>query len=373
MTALEVSVRHQLAGFRLSIDLAADREVLVLFGRSGAGKSMALRTVAGLVRPAQGRIMLNGRVLFDDKSRIFVAPQARRVGYVPQSYALFPHLNVYENVAFGVRGVSNAEARRRIEELLELTGLISLQQRRPHQLSGGQQQRVALARALVTQPEALLLDEPLSALDSPTRIELRRALRSLQRRFAIPTLFVTHDLSEALYLGDRIAVLDHGRVLQEAPPDELLLRFRDVRVAELVGVRNIWRGRIERLEGDRACVRVGERTLIGRAVSESMAVGDPVWVCVRSDRIRLDAQIDHSFGTSASGTIVDAVADRSVTVLYVKLADARLTPEREFDLEVEVPQAIWERAAIGQGAGISLIFPPEEIRILPVAATEHHP
>ncbi|MCS6802844.1 MAG: ABC transporter ATP-binding protein [Chloroflexota bacterium] len=366
MTALEVSIRHQLAGFQLDIALSADREVLVLLGRSGAGKSMTLRAVAGLLRPTDGRIVLNGRVVYDSRAGIFLPPQARRVGYVPQNYALFPHLTVVENVAFGLRGVPRAELRRRVDELLELTGLTELASRRPSQLSGGQQQRVALARALAIRPEALLLDEPLSALDAPTRIELRRALRSLQRRFAVPTLFVTHDLSEALVLGDRVAVIDAGQVLQVGAPEELLRRFRDVRVAELTGVRNIWRGQVERVEGAAVCACVGERRVIARTAEPGPAPGAPVWVCVRSDAIAVDPPAADEHSTAAEGTIVDAVVERNAVVLSVRLAGPRLTPERDYDLEIEVPRISWERAAKRLGETIAFTIPAAAVQILPV-------
>jgi molybdate transport system ATP-binding protein len=365
MSALEVSVQHQLAGFRLAVDLAVDREVLVLLGRSGAGKSMTLQAVAGLIRPPAGRIVLNGRVVFDDQARVFLPPQARRVGYVPQSYALFPHLTVFENVAFGLRGVSRAEARRRVADLLELTGLTALAHRRPHQLSGGQQQRVALARALAPQPEALLLDEPLSALDAPTRIELRRALRSLQRQFAVPTLFVTHDLSEALALGDRIAVIDAGRVLQVGTPGELLGQFRDVRVAELTGVRNRWRGQLAWVAGNRAGVRVGDRVIVGQPVDPTLPPGAPVWVCVRSEAVRLVESDAPACGATAVGTVVDVVIERNAVVLSARLAGSRLAPEREYDLEIEVPRLSWECDPRSPGQEVILDIAVEAVRILP--------
>lgn len=368
MNALELSIRHQLAGFRLAVDLAVDREVLVLLGRSGAGKSMALRAVAGLFRPDRGRIVLNGRIVFDDQARVFLPPQARRVGYVPQSYALFPHLTVFDNVAFGLRGVSRAEVRRRVEEMLDLIGLADLQQRRPHQLSGGQQQRVALARALVIEPEALLLDEPLSALDAPTRIELRRALRHIHQRFAVPTLFVTHDLSEALYLGDRIAVIAAGRVRQVGTPQELLHQFHDVAVAELTGVRNLWRGQLKQLEGDVACARVGERTFRGRLADPSMTPGMPVWVCIRSDTIRMLAATEPAGQLGATGIVVDAIVERNVAVVFVQLAGSRLAPEREYDLEVEVPRTAWERDPRRPGQEVVLDIDSEAVRILPDAS-----
>jgi molybdate transport system ATP-binding protein len=175
---------------------------------------MTLRAVAGAIRPDDGRIVVDGRTLFDAARGIDLAPQARRVGYVPQQYALFPHLDVVGNVGFGLKDRRGPDARRRIAELLELVGLSGLERRTPSQLSGGQQQRVALARALIVRPRILLLDEPFAALDATLREPLRAGLLELQRILGFAALLVTHDPADAALAGRRF-LFDHGRIVAD--------------------------------------------------------------------------------------------------------------------------------------------------------------
>lgn len=218
----------------LSLEIA-DREFFVLLGPSGSGKSTVLRMIAGLTQADAGRILVAGRDITD------LPPQARRVGFVFQNYALFRQMTVEQNLDFAlrIRGRSKPDRQRRCEELLELVGLAGLGGRYPRQLSGGQQQRVALARALACDPEVLLLDEPLGALDARIRAELRRAIRKIQRELGIPAIFVTHDQEEAFELGDRIGVMHSGRLLEVGPPEELYLRPQTEFVATFLGSANL--------------------------------------------------------------------------------------------------------------------------------------
>ena len=235
---LELEVQKRLGDFDLEAKLQVPaRSALVLVGESGAGKTTLLRLIAGLLAPDRGRIALAGRLLADADSRAWVPPQERRVGYVPQDSALFPHLTVRDNVAFGLaaRRLASAERRTRVDRVLDRLGLRALERRRRHELSGGQQQRVALARALVLEPEVLLLDEPLAALDVETRRRMRGELVSLLRELGCVTLYVTHQPAEALLFGERIAVLEAGRVTQVGDRDNLLERPRTRHVAEFLG------------------------------------------------------------------------------------------------------------------------------------------
>jgi sulfate transport system ATP-binding protein len=218
----------------LSLEIA-DREFFVLLGPSGSGKSTVLRMIAGLTQADAGWILVAGRDITD------LPPQARRVGLVFQNYALFRQMTVAQNLDFAlrIRGRSKPDRQRRCEELLELVGLAGLGGRYPRQLSGGQQQRVALARALACDPEVLLLDEPLGALDARIRAELRRAIRKIQRELEIPAIFVTHDQEEAFELGDRIGVMHSGRLLEVGPPEELYLRPQTEFVATFLGSANL--------------------------------------------------------------------------------------------------------------------------------------
>lgn len=218
-------------------------ETLVLVGESGSGKSTVLRLLAGLARPDAGRISLEDEVWFDAALGIDLPPQSRRVGWVPQDYALLPHLSVFENVAFGLhaRGVSRAGLAGPTSEALEQFGVRDLADRKPGGLSGGQQQRIALARAMVLRPRLLLLDEPLAALDLQTRSRVRGELRALLASVSCTTIFVTHNPLEAVVFGQRIAVLEAGRIVQLDTPEILLRQPRSPYVATFMGV-NLFQG-----------------------------------------------------------------------------------------------------------------------------------
>ena len=242
---LELSVASRRGGFELDVAFEAPAgATTVIVGESGAGKTSVLRLAAGLDRPAAGRVVLDGVVYADTERGIQMPSWRRDVGWVPQDYALFPHLTVAQNVAFGLQaaGVRRRERERRVARVLERTGITGLAGRRPGTLSGGQQQRAALARALVLGPRLLLLDEPLAALDLQTRRQVRGELRALLRELGTTTLYVTHSPLEALLFGDRIVVLEAGRISQIGDRDELLRHPRSRYLAELVGT-NFFAGR----------------------------------------------------------------------------------------------------------------------------------
>jgi molybdate transport system ATP-binding protein len=233
MATLDIALAHPLRSFALDLELELDGQTVALVGPSGVGKSTLLRAVAGLLRPEQGRIALGREVWLDRATGIDLPPERRSVGLVFQEYALFPHLTVRQNVAFG--------GKERAEELLERFGISSLARARPGSLSGGERQRVALARALARSPAVLLLDEPLSALDAHTRATVRGELAELLRELALPTLLVTHDFEDAVALSDRVGVLVDGRVLQIGSPDDLIAAPADPFVASFTGA-NVVRG-----------------------------------------------------------------------------------------------------------------------------------
>jgi molybdate transport system ATP-binding protein len=235
MAQLDADVHHGLRAFDLELTLAVGDETLALVGPSGAGKSTFLRAVAGLERPHRGRIALDGEVWLDTDRGVDVPPERRSVGLVFQEYALFPHLSVRRNVAFG--GASTAE----VDELLERFGIAALAAARPDAISGGERQRVALARALARRPRVLLLDEPLSALDAHTRSAVRGELRGLLAGLGLPVVLVTHDFEDAATLADRVGVLVEGRLLQLGTPAELVAAPVDPFVARFTGA-NLVRG-----------------------------------------------------------------------------------------------------------------------------------
>ncbi len=244
-----------LNAFHLEVSFSAEAgKTTVLLGESGAGKSTVLRLLAGLLHPQRGHISLDDVIYFDSERRMLVPPQERPFGYVFQDYALFPHLSAFENVAFGLRAqhLPRQVIRQRVGEALERVRLTGFDQRRPTQLSGGQQQRVALARALALQPQLLLLDEPLAALDVQTRREIRQELRSLLADVGITTIMVTHQYVEALLFGHHILVLDQGSIIQQGSQRDLLEHPRSAYVAELVGM-NYFRGQVVRCEANAIC------------------------------------------------------------------------------------------------------------------------
>jgi molybdate transport system ATP-binding protein len=246
VATLAADFRLALRSFELSLALEVERTV-ALVGPSGAGKSSVLRVIAGLARPEVGRVDLGGEVWVDVERRVFRSPEERRVGLVFQEYALFPHLSVRQNVAYGGKG--------RADELLERFGISHLAATRPGELSGGERQRVALARALAREPGVLLLDEPLAALDAHTKAAVRVELEELLRGLDLPTLIVTHDYEDAVALADTVGVLVEGHLRQLGSPAELVARPADPFVASFTGA-NLLRGHAERLEDGLTSVRL---------------------------------------------------------------------------------------------------------------------
>ena len=241
MTLLDVDIAFQYPGRGAAIECAwqdpiGDPRVTVFLGSSGSGKTTILRCLAGLERPQRGHVRFGDRIWFDASEGIQLPPDQRDLGVLFQDYALFPHMTVHGNVAFGGRGVPRPEAARRVAELLDAFRLRGLEHRLPRQLSGGQQQRVALARAVFRRPKLLLLDEPLSALDRATGDEVREELRALIRALAIPTYIVSHDRADALALADRMVVIDGGRIIQAGTAREVFDAPRTPAAARLMGI-----------------------------------------------------------------------------------------------------------------------------------------
>ena len=210
--------------------------ITVLFGPSGCGKTTLLRSIAGLERPEEGSIRFGDELWFDAASKTHLSPQQRGIGFVFQDYALFPHLNVADNIAYALNGLSKNERRVRVEEIMTRYDLTSLSRQFPRQLSGGQQQRVALARAIVRRPRLLLLDEPLSALDTALREDLRADLCQQLRALALPVILVTHDRSEARLLGDQLIVMHNGRVQQAGKAEDVFSQPVNAEVARALGI-----------------------------------------------------------------------------------------------------------------------------------------
>jgi len=240
---LEIQIEKKLPEFTLDVSFTAGNAPLSILGPSGAGKTMLLRCIAGLERAHRGRVALDGRVLLDTASRVHLPARNRRVGMLFQHFALFPHLTVGENVGFGLRNLPTGEQSRRVTALLERTHISGLEKRYPRELSGGEQQRTALARALAIEPEALLLDEPLSALDTHLRSQMEAQLQETFDAYHRPALLVTHNIEEAYRLSEHLLVLSRGRVAAFGAKEEIFRRPPTLEVARLTGCKNFSRAR----------------------------------------------------------------------------------------------------------------------------------
>ncbi len=345
---LKARIKKRLGQFVLDVSFQAQTQVLALFGPSGAGKSLTLQCIAGLLTPDDGRIEIGPRVAFDAARGINLRPQQRRVGYVFQNYALFPHLSVARNIAFGLPHLPPAERRQRVAEALRAMRLEGLESRLPRELSGGQQQRVALARTLVTEPAILLLDEPFAALDSVIRGRLQRELLQLLSDLAIPTVLVTHNLDEAYSLAGQIAVYDNGRVLQCEPRDDVYYRPQSKAVARFVGMKNFGRGRITAVEAEHLRLESFGLEFFAparpRADGAAWQPGDTAQWCIRPEHVML-VRKDRPFApltpgeTRLPGKVVQEVAHGSHYTLLFRPEGAGALP----DLHVTLPTYMYHR------------------------------
>jgi molybdate transport system ATP-binding protein len=353
---IEVAIRRRLGSFQLDVAFECGHETLVLFGHSGSGKSVTLGAISGLLRPDSGRITIGGRVVFDRAAGIDLPPQRRGVGYVVQQLALFPHLTAAQNIAYGLAGLDRAARQRRVAELVALLSLGGLERRRPHELSGGQQQRVALARALARPVDALLLDEPFSALDEQLRGDLRSELLRLRAELGVPIVFVTHDLGEAHLLADRIAVLDAGRVLQSDAREEVFRRPRSRRVAELTGVRNVFAGEA-----------VGERRVrvAGLELEAAVPAGarGRVDVMIRAERCNL-RRLDPDAALPPNCFVATVTAD----LAFGNAHTLRLAPEGAGpEVEVEVASRPYEVLGVAGRRRWVVELPEPDLHVMPAA------
>ena len=372
---LALQLQKWFPDFALDVAWTAENEVVALFGPSGAGKTLTLHCLAGLVTPDSGRIVVNGTVFFDRAAGINLPTRHRRLGYVFQGYALFPHLTVAENVGFGLKDHPRRERRRRTEETIERLGLSGLEHRYPRDLSGGQQQRVALGRALAVDPDLLLLDEPLSALDAPLRRQLREELATIIREWGKAAVLVTHDLTEAYQLADRIVVYEAGRVVQAAPKSELLWQPASENVARLMGIRNILHGTIIKATPDLIQIRWRDR-VIEAANSPSHAFQaapeSPATFCIRPEYIRLIRKDRGEPNPTIhqnllEGGMVGEVDQGAVWTLYFRLSGGGAPSQGAYDLEIDVPRIVYELLEIGNDRHWVVFINRSSIQLLPSA------
>jgi molybdate transport system ATP-binding protein len=337
-------------GFLLDVAFAALPGVTILFGASGSGKTTTLKSIAGILRPDAGRIAIGEKALFDSERAIDLPIRQRGVGYVFQHLALFPHLSARENVEFGMTNTGRRERRERAIDLLRAFHVEHTAERQPRQISGGEAQRVAFARALASRPRILLLDEPLSAIDEATKLAIISDLKALNRELRLPIIYVTHSREEAMTLGERMIVFEHGRIVAEGEPLEVFSAPVRASVARLTGVENIFPGRLvlKNEAGGTMTIEIVDTTgacqievPFGRA-----GVGEQVKVAVPSGDILL--ALDEPHGTSARNRlrgrimlIEDKGARTSVSVRSGVLWRASLTRQAVSELDLHPGKEVW--------------------------------
>ena len=340
--------RREGASFVLDVALDAPPGITILFGPSGAGKSTLLDCLSGLLRPDAGKIAVCESVLFDSALGIDVPPQRRRIAYVFQSLALFPHLTVEQNIAYGLRDILDQDRRRRMEEILQAFGVENLRKRKPAQISGGERQRTALARSLVTEPRLLLLDEPLTGLDAERKAGLVEDLRAWNAAKRIPILYVTHSREEVDALGERVIAIDHGRVVSHGAPMEVLDAPRRKRLAQAAGFENLLDATVLDLREQDGVMRLrlGESPCEIEVPLAYASAGDRVQVAIRAGDILLASQRPRGLsarnvieGRMASleqrGTLCIARVDCGVTFVV------HVTPGAVRSLELAAEKPVW--------------------------------
>ncbi|OFV97311.1 MAG: hypothetical protein A3H28_03005 [Acidobacteria bacterium RIFCSPLOWO2_02_FULL_61_28] len=344
-------------GFELDIRLSCEAGVTVLFGASGSGKTLTLEALAGFLRPDRGRILLNNEILFDAESGVCFPPQRRGIGYVFQHDALFPHMTLEQNLAFGIARVPALERHRRVRDMMDRFGLAALATRRPHELSGGQKQRASIARALVTEPRLLLLDEPVRGMDYPLRQDFYEILRGIRQSYRIPILLVTHDVKEGFELAAQMAVYEAGRIVQTGAPEEIFLHPRSASVARLLGIANIFSGTVEELDpmSDTTRIRT-EMFPVTVPYLPGRLKGDQVSFCIPQEHVQLIAasasESERNRENSIPARVVEEIATPGTMrlLLCIESVAERGTglSNGSFQLESEVTRAAYKKMGVAK-------------------------
>lgn len=358
-------LRKQFSVGRPAVDDVSFRtaagEIVVLLGPSGCGKTTTLRCVAGLEHPSSGAISIGGEVVSAPERGILLPPRLRNIGMVFQSYAVWPHMTVFQNVAYPLRTrkMPREEITRRVGETLEIVGLSDYAERPVVALSGGQMQRVALARSLVYQPQILLLDEPLSNLDAKLRLRLRDDLRRIIKQTGVTALYVTHDQAEAVVLGDRIGVMRDGKLLQMAAAEEIYNRPVDLFVANFTGASNLLRGKVIERSGEFGTIEASSGQRLTAWLPARFAAGEPVNVALRPENVRLG--VNGEAGPNRFTARVAAQRYQGTQTIY----------------ELEVLGGQIEALELGTtmrypvGSDVEIALPPAQCWAYPVRDTAH--
>lgn len=356
---LKVEIKKNLPGFSLDVAFSVDGEILGILGPSGSGKTMTLQCIAGLIRPDNGFIKLNDRVLFDASRKVNLPPKVRNVGLVFQNYALFPHLSASENIAYGIRNRLRQEVSHRVQVLIDKMGLDGLQHRYPWQLSAGQQQRVAVARALAPEPEILLLDEPFSALDSLTKEQLETEIMDVRQFYKGNIILVTHDLAEAYRLSSRIAVYESGKVVQCDRKEKLISSPVNQKVARITRLRNFIDGIITDIKDKSVWVSVpelGANLRVAANGHKDLVVNQPITIGIRPEHIRAVASPGQN---TFQGTLNSSVETLASINCYFRL---KTKTTGSYYLEAAFPKSIVQ--SLSDGRNFYLYLPPEQVVII---------
>lgn len=356
--ALKVTARKKLRDFSVDVDLRIDSNIAVMLGPSGHGKTTVLNMIAGITQPDYGAISIGNTLLFDKSNCINVEMEKRRIGYVFQDYALFPHLSVFENVAYGLRArrLPAGDIDARVMQELNRLALTNLKDEIPARLSAGQRQRVALARALVIEPRLLLMDEPLSALDMQLRARVRSELKALLRQLAVPTIIVTHDALDAVGLGDVVMVMEHGRIVQHGTYETLLARPSSRFVAEFVE-SNAYSGTIKSVDihGD-AVVSLKGGVDIHAGLEEEHS--DAILVVIHPWDVALLTRLE-------AGSVRNILTGRIMSICPLR-DRVRIMVDAGIQIAAEISRASLHILALGEGDEVHVGFKTTAVRVFPL-------
>jgi putrescine transport system ATP-binding protein len=316
------------------------REFFALLGASGCGKSTLLRMLAGFENPTKGKIIIDGQDMAG------IPPYKRPVNMMFQSYALFPHMSVESNIAFGLKqdGMAKSEIDDRVQSMLKLVKLEQFGKRKPHQLSGGQRQRVALARAVAKRPKVLLLDEPLGALDKKLREETQFELMDLQQELGLTFMVVTHDQEEAMTMADRIAVMDKGKVMQVATPAEVYEAPNSKFVADFIGNVSMFEGKVEKSNGNAIEIATKDGFTVKAEIADAPAAGSPVWFALRPEKFKVSKKKPENAGiNSVEGEVWDIAYLGDMTVFHVKIGSDKVIKISQMNAKREAEEPLaWD-------------------------------
>ncbi len=359
--ALSFHLKKGFPGFHIDVSLDLGDEMTVLFGPSGAGKSTILNMIAGIVRPDEGFVRIDGRVVYSSEEGIDLPMRERRIGYLFQDLALFPHMTIFENIAYGLKGKEREEIEEKVKEMLVVMRLVGLEDRYPHEISGGQKQRVALARILVTEPTLLLLDEPFTALDYPVREKLRTDLLKIHRTYPVTMLIVTHDQEEAFVLGEKMALINEGRIEQFGTKEEVFYTPRTRQVAKLLGIMNVFDGVVHRVNQREVIVRHQDLGLVRilKRRGWRFREGERVSFAIRPEEVMiLREDKPGKADNPVEGTIVDIVEKGLQNTLYFKTRGGASM------LKIDMPLFAFRKLGIERSKKVTVSLKKECIWIL---------